>query len=94
MKIKRLRLKEIIKEELDNIYDTTAEYDAPKYHINDVLVTAAIEAAREILVGRLKGQVEEPQKEASHILHDLEESFMDALLPIATKITELTKKDF
>ena len=88
MKIKKSRLKEIIKEELDNLpFDFEGEPDPnePMYRLRDEIQNAARDAMREIAIRELKGRVSQDKLASTvrDIEADLEESLMDALTPVA-----------
>ena len=88
MKITKQQLRKIIKEEFD-LYASTAQYDAPKYHINDRLVTAATNAVVQEAISIMKEfnlSQKEMQKIASFIDVDIEEGLMDALMPVASRL--------
>ena len=88
MKLTKSQLIKIIKEEFD-LYASTAEYDAPKYRINDRLVTAATNAVVQEAVSIMKESnlsQKEMQKIASVIDVEIEEGLMDVLLPIALRL--------
>jgi len=93
MKITKTQLIKIIKEELDDIFASTAKYDAPKYHINDKLVTAATEAVIQQAASTMKASGIDPkdmQRIVSVIDTEIEEDLMDLLLPIASRIDHVT----
>ena len=79
MKIKRSRLKEIIKEELDNLSFDTEEPDPnePMYRLRDEM--------REIAIRELKGRVSQDKLASTvqDIEGEFEEPLMDALTPMA-----------
>ena len=87
MKIKRSRLKEIIKEELDNLSFDTEEPDPnePMYRLRDEIQDAVRDAMREIAIRELKGKVS--QDKLASTVQDIEGEFevplMDALTPMA-----------
>ena len=88
MKIKKSRLKEIIKEELDNLsFDFEGEPDPnePMYLLRDEIQNAARDAMREIAIRELKGKVS--QDKLASTVQDVEGEFevplMDALTPVA-----------
>jgi hypothetical protein len=88
MKIKKSRLKQIIKEELDNLsFDTEEEVDPnePMYRLRDEIQNAARDAMREIAIRELKGRVS--QDKLASTVQDIEAEFeiplMDALTPVA-----------
>tara|TARA_Y100001973_G_scaffold92317_1_gene141926 strand:- start:311 stop:616 length:306 start_codon:yes stop_codon:yes gene_type:complete len=88
MKIKKSRLKEIIKEELDNLsFDFEGEPDPnePMYLLRDEIQNAARDAMREIAIRELKGKVS--QDKLASTVQDIEGEFevplMDALTPMA-----------
>jgi translation initiation factor 6 (eIF-6) len=88
MKLTKSQLINIIKEELD-LYASTEQYDAPKYRINDRLVTAATNAVVQEAISIMKESnlsQKEMQKIASFIDVDIEEGLMDALMPVASKL--------
>ena len=89
MKIKKSRLKQIIKEELDNLsFDTDEEemeLNEPMYLLRDEIQNAVRDAMRDITIRELKGKVSH-DKLASTV-QDIEAEFeiplMDALTPMA-----------
>lgn len=87
MKIKRSRLKQIIKEELDNLSFDTEEEDPnePLYRLRDEIQNAVRDAMREIAIRELKGKVS--QDKLASTVQDIEGEFevplMDALTPMA-----------
>ena len=88
MKIKRSRLKQIIKEELDNLsFDFEGEPDPnePMYRLRDEIQAAVRDAMREIAIRELKGKVSQDRLASTvqEIEGEFEEPLMDALTPMA-----------
>jgi predicted transcriptional regulator len=94
MKIKKSRLKQIIKEELDNLsFDTDEEADLndPMYRLRDEIQDAARDAMREIAIRELKGRVSQDKLASTvqEIEAEFEEVLMDALTPTAEGLMDL-----
>ncbi len=89
MKIKKSRLKQIIKEELDNLsFDTDEEemdLNEPMYRLRDEIQDAARDAMRTIAIRELKGRVSQDKLASTvqDIEHEFEQVLMDALTPAA-----------
>ena len=90
MKITKSKLKQIIKEELEDDF-----VDEPWHGINDKLVTASTSAIKTEIRGMLqsKGQIDmlggenaELTKLLNDIVYDVEEPLMDVLAPVAQQI--------
>ena len=88
MKIKRSRLKQIIKEELDNLSFDTEEEEGPNdpmYRLRDEIQDAVRDAMRDIAIRELKGRVS--QDKLASTVQEIEAEFeiplMDALTPMA-----------
>jgi len=88
MKIKKSRLKQIIKEELDNLsldFEGEPDPNEPMYRLRDEIQNAARDAMREIAIRELKGRVS--QDKLASTVQDIEAEFeiplMDALTPVA-----------
>ena len=87
MKIKKSRLKQIIKEELDNLSFDTEEEDPndPMYRLRDEIQDAVRDAMREIAIRELKGKVSQDKLASTvqEIEGEFEVPLMDALTPMA-----------
>ena len=87
MKIKKSRLKQIIKEELDNLSFDTEEEDPndPMYLLRDEIQNAVRDAMREIAIRELKGKVSQDKLASTvqEIEGEFEVPLMDALTPMA-----------
>ena len=89
MKIKKSRLKQLIKEELDNLsFDTEEEemdFNEPMFRLRDEIQDAARDAIRNIAIRELKGRVSQDKLASTvqDIEHEFEEVLMDALTPTA-----------
>jgi len=89
MKIKKSRLKQIIKEELDNLsFDTDEEemdLNEPMFRLRDEIQDAVRDAMRAIAIRELKGRVS--QDKLASTVQEIEAEFeiplMDALTPMA-----------
>ena len=87
MKIKKSRLKQIIKEELDNLSFDTEEADPndPMYRLRDEIQNAVRDVMREIAIRELKGKVSQDKLASTvqEIEGEFEVPLMDALTPMA-----------
>jgi|ETNvirenome_6_85_1030632.scaffolds.fasta_scaffold111394_1 predicted transcriptional regulator len=89
MKIKKSRLKQLIKEELDNLsFDTEEEemdFNEPMFRLRDEIQDAVRDAMRTIAIRELKGRVS--QDKLASTVQEIEAEFeiplMDALTPVA-----------
>jgi hypothetical protein len=88
MKIKRSRLKQIIKEELDNLsfdFEDEPDPNEPMYRLRDEIQNAVRDAMRDIAIRQLKGRVSQDKLASTvqDIEGEFEEALMDALTPMA-----------
>ena len=90
MKITKSRIKQIIKEELVDPDDWSAQFETPLYAIRDEIQDRARDAMRDIAKRELKGKIK-PNKLRSRLQDielELEEDLMDALLPITKRFMD------